>query len=407
VRPVGADYSQTRCVGGDGGTALDTASLNKVLEFGVDSVRVQAGVRLGDLVRLLTERGMELPLTPEIGNISVGALVATTLPQPSYGPGLAQMSSCATELKVISPQGRQITITERDPALMRVLRSSFGLLGIVHEAVLRIRHQIPVKIEYQSLSLREFSSRFANIVGAPGALRLHVSPFHDRITIERRVLDVEAGISRSGIWQVRNSVMRNVLPAFGSTVGSVLSAPGLRYTVLSGVQRALRASAGRSSRGVVMYSHEWMRTLPQEAWKARHSYTLWAFPQTDFPRILGDYFAFCRVYFKQHRYRCNVETGASRLHQDRGSLFSASYVGPAFTLEPSSAGEKGWDDFLIDFNEFASSRGGTPTFNQTRGLQPEHVARAFGKRARLFRALRQRTDPLNRLRNSYFAYLLD
>jgi hypothetical protein len=34
------------------------------------------------------------------------------------------------------------------------------------------------------------------------------------------------------------------------------------------------------------------------------------------------------------------------------------------------------------------------------------VAKAFGERARLFRALRQRTDPLNRLRNSYFAYLL-
>ena len=50
--------------------------------------------------------------------------------------------------------------------------------------------------------------------------------------------------------------------------------------------------------------------------------------------------------------------------------------------------------------------GGTPTFNQTRALQPEHVAKAFGERAKLFRALRQRTDPLNRLRNSYFAYLL-
>jgi len=34
------------------------------------------------------------------------------------------------------------------------------------------------------------------------------------------------------------------------------------------------------------------------------------------------------------------------------------------------------------------------------------VAKAFGERAKLFRALRKRTDPLNRLRNSYFAYLL-
>jgi hypothetical protein len=34
------------------------------------------------------------------------------------------------------------------------------------------------------------------------------------------------------------------------------------------------------------------------------------------------------------------------------------------------------------------------------------VSKSFGERLKLFRALRQRTDPLNRLRNSYFAYLL-
>jgi hypothetical protein len=82
-----------------------------------------------------------------------------------------------------------------------------------------------------------------------------------------------------------------------------------------------------------------------------------------------------------------------------------------FTLEPSSTGDKGWDDFLIDFNDFASRAGGVPTFNQSRALQPEHVAKAFGERVKLFRALRratlrQRTDPLNRLCNSYFAHLL-
>jgi hypothetical protein len=234
-------------------------------------------------------------------------------------------------------------------------------------------------------------------VNAPGALRLHISPFTDKITVERRILDESASVTRSGIWQIRNSVMRNVLPAFGSTVGSVLAAPGL----LSGMQRALRPR-----RGVVLYAHEWMRDMPSEAWRARHTYSVWAFPQADFPKVLADYFAFCKNYYKQHRYRPNLVSGANRVHQDRGSLFSVSYSGPTITLEPSSNGERGWDDFLIDFNDFASGQGGTPTFNQTRALQPEHVAKSFGERLRLFRALRQRTDPLNRLRNSYFAHLL-
>jgi FAD/FMN-containing dehydrogenase len=402
IRMVGADYSQTRCVGGDGGTTVDTTGLDRILEFGETRVRAQAGVRVSTLVKALAERGQELPLTPEMGQISLGAMAVTTLPQASYTDGLAQLSSCITEIKMITPQGKQMTVTERERDLMRVLRSSFGLLGVVYEVVVRVRPLTPVRIDYQVMTLREFKSRYSGLMNAPGALRLHVSPFHDRITMERRTPDESAEINRSGIWQIKQSVMRNVLPAFGSTVGSVLAAPGLRAAVLSGMHRAL----GGGSRDVMMYSHEWMRDMPKEAWKARHTYSLWAFPQADYAKVLGEYFAFCKAYYKQHRYRGNVVSGASRLHQDRGSLFSASYSGPMFTLEPSSSGEQGWDDFLIDFNEFASGHGGTPTFNQTRALQPEHVTKSFGERAKLFRALRQRTDPVNRLRNSYFAYLL-
>jgi hypothetical protein len=405
VRMLGADYSQTRCVGGDGGTTVDTAGLNRI-EFGDDVVRVQAGVRVGALARELAERGLELPLTPEMGRISVGALAVTTLPQASFGPGLAQMSSCVKEISLITPQGRQMVVNEREAALMRVLRSSFGLLGLVHEAVLRVRPLTPVRIDYQVLSLKQFTARFASIIQAPGALRLHISPFNDRITVERRTLEEAASLSRSGIWQIRKSVMRNVLPAFGSTVGSVLAAPGLRAAMLSGVQRALRATLDRNTRGVVMYAHEWMRDMPAEAWRARHTYSLWGFPQADYPRVLREYFAFCRSYYKQFRYRCNVVSGASRLHQDKSSLFSVSYTGPMFTLEPSSTGDPGWEDFLIDFNQLASSLGGTPTFNQTRALEPGHLTKPFGERLNLFRSLRERTDPLDRLQNSYFAYLL-
>jgi FAD/FMN-containing dehydrogenase len=406
VRMVGADYSQTRCVGGDGGTTVDSAGLNKILEFGETFVRAQAGVRVGTLVQALAERGLELPLTPEMGQISLGAAAVTTLPQASFDAGVAQMSSCVAEIKMITPQGKQMVVNERQRDLMRVLRSSFGLLGVVHEVVLRVRPMTPVKIDYQVLSLKDFTARFNSIVNAPGALRLHISPFTDKITVERRTLDESASVTRSGIWQVRNSVMRNVLPAFGSTVGSVLAAPGLRAVMLSGMQRALRATLDRGARGVVLYSHEWLRDMPQEAWKARHTYSLWAFPQADYPKLLAEYFALCKSYYKEHRYRSNLISGASRLHQDKGSLFSVSYSGPMITLEPSSTGEQGWDDFLIDFNDFASGMGGTPTFNQTRALQPEHVAKSFGERVKLFSALRQRTDPLNRLRNSYFAHLL-
>src|SRR3984957_363493 len=405
VRIVGGDYSQTRCVGGDGGTTVNLSSLGKIIEFLEDEVGAPAGVRVGVLVRALAERGQELPLTPEMGHMTVGAVAVTTLPQASQAQGPAQMSALVKELKIVTPQGKLMTVTERNADLMRVLSSSFGLLGVVHEAVLRVQPIVPVRIDHEVLTLKEFGARFAKIVASPAALRLHISPFHDRITVERRTPDETAATSRSGIWQIKKSVMRNVLPAFGSTVGSALAAPGVAGAVVSGVQRALRATL--PTRSVVMHAHEWTRDFPQEAWRSRYTYTLWGFPQAGFPRLLAEYFAFCRSYHKQHGYRCNVVNGASRLHQDRSSLFSVSFQGPTITLEPSSTGDRGWDEFLIDFNDFASALGGGPTFNQSRALKPEHVVKAFGERAKLFRALRQRTDPLNRLCNSYFSHLLE
>jgi hypothetical protein len=406
VRPLGADYSQTRCVGGDGGTTLDTLPLNKIVAIEGNLVRAQAGVRVGELVRILAERGLELPLTPEIANISLGALAVASLPQASTVEGMSQMSSCVVAMRIVTPQGKPMFVSEKDQDLLRVLRSSYGLLGVVTEVILRARDMVPVKIDYQSFSLKEFIGRYDSIVNAPGALRLHMFPFADRITVERRILDEESSTSRSGIWQIRNSVMKNVLPAFGSSVGGVLSVPGLRYMVLSGVQRAAHATLDRAARGVVMYSHEWMRELPREAYKARFTYSLWAFQQSEFARLLPEYFAFCHAYYKLHKYRCNVVHSSSRLHKDRNSLFSLSYKGPAFTIEPSSVGDQGWDDFLMDFNEFAHKAGGTPTFNQTRALRPEHVSKAFGDRLKLFRSLRKRTDPINRLQHSYFANLI-
>ena len=71
-------------MGGDGGTTVNLSSLDKILEFGEDEVRAQAGVRVGTLARALAERGQELPLTPEMGHMSLGAVAVTTLPQASY-----------------------------------------------------------------------------------------------------------------------------------------------------------------------------------------------------------------------------------------------------------------------------------------------------------------------------------
>jgi hypothetical protein len=94
-----------------------------------------------------------------------------------------------------------MTVTERDRDLMRVLRSSFGLLGVVTRSCCACGRCAGQNRLSGADSLKDFTARLPRIVGAPGAVRLHISPFNDRITVERRTLD-EKTTTRSGIWQI-------------------------------------------------------------------------------------------------------------------------------------------------------------------------------------------------------------
>jgi hypothetical protein len=95
-----------------------------------------------------------------------------------------------------------------------------------------------------------------------------------------------------------------------------------------------------------------------------------------------------------------------RLAQDKSSILSPSFDGPVVTLDPWSTRDHGWDDFLIEFNEFCSARHGIPLFNQTRKLTAEQVHKAFGERLNIFARLRRRQDPHDRMLNRYFAQFL-
>ena len=191
-----------------------------------------------------------------------------------------------TELKLITPQGKQMIVTERERDLMRVLRSSFGLLGVVHEVVLRVRPLTPVKIDYQVLTLKEFSAplRLASS-SARRTASAHFTvqrPDHGRTPHARRI-----GVHEP-LRDLADSQFRDAQRAAGIRLDRRQRAGGARpCAAVSGVQRALRATLDRAARGVVMYAHEWMRDLPSEAWKARYTYSLWAFPQADYPEAAG------------------------------------------------------------------------------------------------------------------------
>ena len=58
----------------------------------------------------------------------------------SFPGGFGQVSSYVTAVRLVTPHGKLREITERDnPKEMRIIRSSYGLFGIVYEVTIKVR----------------------------------------------------------------------------------------------------------------------------------------------------------------------------------------------------------------------------------------------------------------------------
>ena len=77
VLPIGAQSSLTGGATPMGEVVLNTNRLNHILDIGIDSVRVEAGVTLLDLDRALREAGRYYPPGPTFMGAYVGGIIAT------------------------------------------------------------------------------------------------------------------------------------------------------------------------------------------------------------------------------------------------------------------------------------------------------------------------------------------
>lgn len=98
-----------------------------------------------------------------------------------------------------------------------------------------------------------------------------------------------------------------------------------------------------------------------------------------------------------------MPTVGFRVGRDNSALLSPSFDEPMFALRAISANSRGWDDFAIDFADFARHWGGVPLFNQTREVPADYPAQVFGARLGSFRKIRRQFDPENRMMNPFLS----
>jgi FAD/FMN-containing dehydrogenase len=404
VRAIGSNHSTTPCGTADGGTIIEM-KMNRIVALDEDSVTVQAGARYADLATELARLGRQLYINTEIGSLTVGSAACAGTKSASMPGEFGQVSSYVKRIKMVLPSGDLLEVGEDDPEQLRMLRSSYGLCGIVYEVTLKTRPLLPLAVHFESFSLDEFSDRFHELTQRGDSLMLYVFPFEDRITVEFRRYNPEAsGSPNRLVWRARNFGWGKAVPFLARQSNRV--PPPVRYPLVAGFDAGVRFALDRLIHSRNTLPPDQMIRFPERGGQSRFTFSFFAFAEQTYTTTVREYFDFCRTYSRRHGYRPNMLSVGYCVGEDRESLLSYSYDGPVITIDPVSTGGAAWTRFLDAYNEFCTARDGRPLLNQTPRLTAAQVHRAYGERLDAFARARRTYDPEDRLLNPYFAGLL-
>jgi FAD/FMN-containing dehydrogenase len=406
VRAIGSNHSTTRCGIADGGTVINMMAMNRIVEIGPDYVTAEAGALYIDVAKELQEHGLQFYVNVELGNLTIGSAACGGTKDASMPGEFGQVCSYAIAMKLVTPAGEILEVTEEDPELLQVMRSSYGLLGIVYEATFKVKPLQAMSVYHVSYRLEEFEQQLPALWEQGESMMLYLFPFLNRVTVEFRKYVSDDSPPNRFIWRFRNYAWKTVGPTYGYVLTKIMPFKGIRFFLIDWFNLVLQKFVHYFLRDRHTVPTDQMILYPERASSSGYTFSIWAFPEENYAQILRDYYAFCRDYYDRTGYRCNMLNVAYRIAEDTSSLFSYSFNGRVMTLDPVSTGDPGWDDFLKAYNEFCSQLDGVPLFNQTKWITPEQAKKAFGDRLVTFRGYRQRFDPNDRLLNPYFKEVL-
>jgi FAD binding domain len=407
VRPAGSMHSTARMNGDDGGTMVDMKAMNRILHFTDDTVTVEAGATYIVVSNALKDRGLQFHVTTEIGNVTLGAMATAATKDSSFPGGFGQISSYVTAVRLVAPDGKLREITERDnPEEMQLIRSSYGLFGIVYEVTIKVRPTTALAVRHYSLSLDNFRRYFPIYKARGYAVMYYIFPYVKRVLVELRKDNPEVQPTSRHRWVYRNRFWRKYGPAVTLWIQNSTTSPALRSLADKLHFFVLRQALVFVVRSDRTWPHAQIINYPRDPGANKYLFSMWAFREAGFFDILEEYCNFCLAYEKATGYRCNLPSVGYAITRDVEALLSYSWEGATLSIDPASTGGPEWEEFLRHYNVFCSERRGVPLFNQTPFLTRDQVRKAFGVRLQQFAARRKAADPENRMLDTYFRELL-
>jgi FAD/FMN-containing dehydrogenase len=406
VRAVGSNHSTSECGQAEGGTLL-RMKMNRILEIGAASVTVEAGAIYIDIAKELEKHGLQFYVNTEIGSLSAGSAACAGTKDSSFEGEFGQVGSYVTRVKMVLPSGDLLDVGEEQPELLKKVRSSYGLFGIVYEVTFRVRPIQPMAVHHKTFHIGEFLAQLDELKRLGYAMMYYLFPFEDLVTVEFRKYNPGAsGEPNRHSWALRNYLWANSGPRFAHDTEQNISDPKIRYGMIDGFCAVWRWKLEHVVSSDYTIAADQIIRYPPTSDDSRYTFSLFAFSEDQFPSALNAYCQFCKDYFRDHGYRTNILSVGYRIAADGNAFLSYSTGGNVMTIDPVSTANPGWKEFLAAYNQFCSERGGMPLFNQTWGITRAIAQKAYGDRLRIFAETRRTYDPGNRLLNDYFRDLL-
>ena len=404
-RPMGAGSSATECTTSSAGTVIDMTGLNEIrnIDAYCDTVTAQAGVRIGDLARELAEHGLELAGGHDLMSRTVGGAVAGACIGPAFGDDGAFFASQVRSVRAILPNGKPIEIKQDKPNLLNAFRMSFGMLGTIYEVTLNVRPIRTFSVTHRRCDFEQFASAAEKLGKLDVGLKFFLMPFRDRVYLDLRRDSPDARSTHRIPWKIKDWGESTVLPNVFKSINRIVPVAGVRYRLIDEISEVTQGlvnnrlvSSGSNATAQIS------RTKDGDASKDLY-YSTWFFPAADFAIVVQAYRDFCYRIRENSNYRCDMPTVGFRIGRDASALLSPSFDEPMVALRAISTQSKGWEDFVIDFGDFARHWGGVPAFNQTRDIPADYPAQMFGSRLTFFNKIRKRFDPDNRMMNPFLS----
>jgi FAD/FMN-containing dehydrogenase len=186
VRAVGSNHSTTPCGAADDGTLVVMRHMNRILNIGPDTVTAEAGALYIDVAKELQKHSLQFHVSTEIGSLSLGSGACCGTKDASMPDEFGQVCSYAIAMKMVTPSGEVVEVTEEQPELLQAMRSSYGLFGIVYEVTFRVKPLRSMAVRHKTYRLKAFDRELPGLKARGDSIMMYINPFINKITVEFR-----------------------------------------------------------------------------------------------------------------------------------------------------------------------------------------------------------------------------